>query len=119
MAQWTTVQNNVTLATTTAPGIIQLATDGEVNTGTDTQKAVVPSSLTAWTGSTNISTVGTITSGVWSGTTIVAGKLPSASTTASGIVEVATQTEVNTGTDTLRTVSPATLANATIDGGTF
>lgn len=37
------------------------------------------------------------------------GDEPDASTTVKGIVEVATQTEVNTGTDTLRTVSPSTL----------
>ena len=36
-----------------------------------------------------------------------------ASTTASGIVELATQTEVNTGTDADRAVTPSTLTNAT------
>ncbi len=35
-----------------------------------------------------------------------------ASTTAKGIIEIATQTEVNTGTDTTRAVTPATLKNA-------
>jgi hypothetical protein len=37
-----------------------------------------------------------------------------ASTTVSGVVEIATQAEVDAGTDTERTVSPATLANSPI-----
>jgi len=42
-----------------------------------------------------------------------------ASLTASGTIELAAQTEVNTGTDALRALTPATLAGATLDGGTF
>lgn len=40
-----------------------------------------------------------------------------ASETAQGIIELATQTEVNTGTDTLRAVTPATLAGWAGAGG--
>jgi len=47
------------------------------------------------------------------------GDEPVASATVSGTVELATQTEVNTGTDTGRAVTPATLASASLDGGTF
>ena len=43
------------------------------------------------------------------GTGTNTGDEPDASTTVKGIIEVATQTEVNTGSDTLRSVSPATL----------
>lgn len=39
--------------------------------------------------------------------------VPSASTTAEGKIEIATQAEVNTGTDALRAVTPSTLANYT------
>lgn len=37
--------------------------------------------------------------------------IPAASTTVAGLIEIATQAEVNTGTDTVRAVTPATLAN--------
>jgi len=37
---------------------------------------------------------------------------PSASETVAGVIEIATQTEVNTGTDTVRAVTPATLAGS-------
>jgi hypothetical protein len=47
------------------------------------------------------------------------GDEPVASATVSGTVELATQTEVNTGTDAVRAVTPATLASALLDGGTF
>lgn len=51
-----------------------------------------------------------------SGTVAVA-RLPDASTTAKGIIEIATQGEVNTGTDAVRAVTPDTLANYTGLGG--
>jgi len=106
-------------ATETVAGILEIATSGEVNTGTDNTRAVTPAGLEAWTGSTNITSVGTITTGTWQGTAIDPTYLPSASTTVQGIIEIATQTEVNTGTDNTRTVTPLTLANAVLDGGTF
>jgi hypothetical protein len=40
----------------------------------------------------------------------------SATTTAEGLVEIATQAEVNTGTDTTRSITPATLAGASLGG---
>jgi hypothetical protein len=106
-------------ATESVAGILEIATSGEVNTGTDNTRAVTPAGLAAWTGSTNITTVGTITTGTWQGDAIDSTYLPTASTTVQGIIEIATQTEVNTGTDNTRTVTPLTLANATLDGGTF
>lgn len=63
-------------ATTTTEGIVELATDAETNTGTNATRAVTPAGLTAWTGDTNLVTVGTITNGTWSGTKLVAGKVP-------------------------------------------
>ncbi|MDQ3008701.1 MAG: hypothetical protein M3Q81_03820, partial [bacterium] len=72
-------------------GVIELATQAEVTTGTDTTRAITPATL-----ATRISS---ITS-------------PSAATeTAAGIIELATQAEVTTGTDTTRAVTPATLAS--------
>lgn len=101
-------------ATTSVKGIVQLATNTEVNDGVNASKAVVPSSLEAWTGSAQIAQVGTITSGVWSGTTIAVGKLPAASTAAAGIVELAESSETITGTSTTLAATPSGVAAATL-----
>jgi hypothetical protein len=60
----------------------------------------------------NITATGTIASGVWNGTAIDSAYLTSASTTVSGASELATAAEVNTGTDTGRTVTPDALAGS-------
>ena len=55
-------------ATTTAKGIVELATTGETTTGSDTTRAVTPNGLkNGFTGSENITTLGTIETGVWTG----------------------------------------------------
>jgi len=64
-------------------GLIELATQGQVDTGTDTTRAVTPATL--------------------------AGKV--ATTTAQGITQLATQAEVDAGTVSTKCVTPATLAN--------
>ncbi len=68
--------NNLTIvsASTITSGKIELATQTEVNTGTDAVRSIVPSTLTAWPGSTNIITLGTVASGTWSGTTVAVNK---------------------------------------------
>lgn len=68
-------------ATETDRGTVELATQTEVNTGTDTTRVVTPATLNGRT----------------------------ATETLTGLVELATQTEVITGTDTSRAVTPATL----------
>lgn len=69
-------------ATDTVKGIVELATDTETITGTDTVRAVTPFGLAAVT-----------------------------STTArKGLIEIATEAEVTTGTDSTRAVTPATFA---------
>ena len=61
-------------ASTTVKGIVELATNAEADTGTDTTRAVTPSGLgTAlgnFKGSSNISTLGNITTGTWLSTDI-------------------------------------------------
>jgi len=107
-------------ASTTVQGIIEIATITETNTGTDATRAVSPDGLDGWTGSTQVTTVGTIATGTWQGTAINqaylvgqsgtnTGDEVAATTTTQGIVELATQTEVNTGTDTTRVITPSTL----------
>lgn len=72
-------------ATTTSEGIVELATQAEVNTGTDTARVVTCETL--------------------------AGK--AASETMAGVIEIATQAEVNTGTDDARAVTPDKVAGLT------
>jgi hypothetical protein len=71
--------------------IIELATQVEVDAGTDDFRAVTPLKLTNWAGNA----------------------LPGASETQSGILEIATQVEVDAGTDDFRAVTPLKLANST------
>ena len=75
-------------ATDAVPGIIELATQGEVDTGTDADRAVTPLTLQA-----KITDNAPIT----------------ATDIAEGIIELATQAEVTTGTDATRAVTSATL----------
>ncbi|MCB9811706.1 hypothetical protein H6783_02235 [Candidatus Nomurabacteria bacterium] len=51
-------------------GIAEFATQTEVNTGTDTTRVVRANTLGAWPGTTNLTTLGTITTGTWNGTAI-------------------------------------------------
>ena len=76
----------ISAATSTAQGIVELATDGETTTGTDTTRATTPANVKA-----------AIDARV-------------ASATAAGIVELATDAETTTGTDTTRALTPANLA---------
>lgn len=64
------VTDIVAAASATAAGKVELATDAETNTGTDTTRAITPANLTAWTGDTALVTVGTITTGTWNATDV-------------------------------------------------
>ena len=58
-------------ASTSNKGIVELATTAETTTGTDTARAVTPDGLKdGYQGSTNVTTLGTITTGTWNGTII-------------------------------------------------
>ena len=117
-------------ASTTVKGIIEIATITETNTGTDATRAVSPDGLDGWTGSAQVTTVGTIAAGTWQGTAINqtylvgqsgtnTGDEPTASTTVSGISELATNTEANTGTATDRVLTPANLKSVLGTTGTL
>ena len=117
-------------ASTTVQGIIEIATIAETNTGTDATRAVSPDGLDGWTGSSSITTVGTIAAGTWQGTAINqtylvgqsgtnTGDEPTASTTVAGISELATNTEANTGTATDRVLTPASLKSVLGTTGTL
>ena len=105
-------------ATTTVKGIVELATNAEANAGTPTARAVTPANLQAFTGSSSIVTVGTISTGVWQGTAISTdyiantsgtntGDEPDADTSTKGIVALATLSQASTGTNSTRAVTPA------------
>lgn len=61
-------------ASITVKGIVELATNAEADAGTDTTRAVTPSGLSLalgnFKGSSNISTVGNVTTGTWLSTDI-------------------------------------------------
>ena len=70
--------------------------DGHVRPYSPATKATVGlgsvenTALSTWAGTNKITTVGTITTGTWQGTKIGASYLPTASTTAAGIIQIGT-----------------------------
>jgi hypothetical protein len=124
LADWTTVQNNVDLASTSTVGIASFSSDnfavsaaGEVTVknggiilGTETTGSYNPTVGT----NTNVTTSGinvistlTLTNGVITASSTRT--LPTTTETSLGVIELATQAEVDAGTDTSRAVTPATL----------
>ena len=62
---------NVPTASDSTKGAVELATTAETTTGTDADRAVTPDGLKdGYQGSTNVTTLGTIATGVWQGTAI-------------------------------------------------
>ena len=84
----------------TTAGVIEIATGAETNTGTDATRAVSPDGLDDWTGSAQVTTLGTISSGD------VDAAVSAASVTVAGKVEIATAAETDTWTDATRALSP-------------
>lgn len=79
-------------SSTTASGIVRLATNAEANTGTATNIAITPAALAYYIQQNVPSTV-------------------NASETAKGVIEIATQAETNAGTDNTKAITPAKLAS--------
>ncbi len=84
------IEFDVQSATEDLEGVIEIATQTEVDAGTDTNKAVTPSTLTTYVSDP--------------------ANLPVATEISQGIAEIATQAEVDTGTDDERFVTPLKLA---------
>ena len=106
-------------ASETVKGIAELATQTETNTGTDTGRIVTPATLASYTGITNktpqartISTTAPLTGGgdLSANRTLAVSQ---GSETAQGVLELATDAETQTGTDTARAITPANLAART------
>ncbi len=99
-ANATTALNTANTAQSVANGIDAKATQAQSDASTALSTA---STLSAQKGAANgIATLD-------ANTRVPVAQLPSATTTALGVIELATQTEVNTGTDSERAVTPATL----------
>jgi len=66
----TTITVAGTAASDAAAGVVELATGTETNTGTDATRAVTPDGLDDWTGSAQVTTLGTVSTGTWQGDAI-------------------------------------------------
>lgn len=114
-----------TAASDTATGVVELATDAETQTGTDTARAITPANLTARTatetrtGIVELATDAETQTGTDTARAITPANLAArtATDTRTGVVELATTAEALTGTDTARAVTPAGLAAATLMQG--
>ena len=88
-------------ASTSNKGVVELATSAETNTGTDTNRVVTPDGLEDWEGSEQVTTLGTIATGVWQGDGIASAYLDADTAHLSG-------TQTFTGTKTFdNTISGA------------
>ena len=117
-----THQVRISAATTDTPGVIELATDAEATAGTDTTRAINAKQLAAAKQSAINSAKVTIqtSNGITGGSTTPGNSFTlsgvDALTTAKGVVQLATQAEVNTGTDTSKVITPATLGKGKASG---
>ena len=103
---------NLPDATTTQKGVVELATNAETAAYTSTDRAVTPSNISALRAAANglasLDGTGRVPSSQLP-SSIPGGFLPTASTTQSGIVELATNAEAAAFTDTARAVVPSNL----------
>jgi hypothetical protein len=117
---WSIISGSVPYATETTPGRIQIATEGEVTTGTDATKAVVPAYLKTVIDAIDIPDE--LPSGGSEGQFLGHGlndpewkDLPNASASKAGITEYATEAEVNEGSSELLAVTPKSLGTIKSD----
>lgn len=108
-------------ASDTATGVVELATDAETITGTDTARAVTPANITALVADSSFlekisDQVGAMVTGNTETNIAVTYQdadntldfvVDAASESGAGVVELATTTEATTGTDTARAVTAA------------
>ncbi len=97
---------------------VEAATDSNVFTDADHSKLNGVEALADVTDSANVAAAITATLPLTIDASAVL-DINDASETAVGVVQIASQSEVDAGTDTLKPVTAATLHATTIDGGTF
>jgi hypothetical protein len=108
-----------TPATTTQQGVIELATNAEVQAGTDTTRAITPAGLNACTatqtrtGVIAIASSAEVRAGTDTAKAVTANALNNCTATESrrGVIELATNLEAIGGSDTSRAITPALLAS--------
>lgn len=111
-----TISMGIPDASETVKGIAELATQAETDAGTDALRIITALKLAASTTvvhpARSISTTAPLTGGgdLSANRTFA---VSAASETASGVSELATQAETNTGTDDVRSVTPLKLATST------
>lgn len=128
------IPDSVGAASETVSGIVELATTAETTAGTDAVRAVTPAGLLAVSSTKqplddDLTAIANIVpsdddfiqrkSGVWVKRTVaqvaadlIASSAMAASDTQKGVVELATNAETLAGTDTVRAVTPASMASA-------
>ena len=90
----TTITVDGETASATNAGIVELATTAETTTGTDAARAVTPDGLKdGYQGSTNVTTLGTIATGVWNGTAIASAYIAGDAITGAKIADDAIDSE--------------------------
>lgn len=107
--------NSVTV-TLGAPSTITQSTINQVMTNSHTHGLSFREVASPATSGNEISFIDTISQGVDGGISATKKTVRSASTTQTGVVQLATQNEVNTGTDTKKVITPATLGKGKASG---
>jgi hypothetical protein len=116
-SSWKRLALDIEDASTTVAGLIELATNAEVQAGTDAVRAVTPASLNACTATTSRTGVIELATDaeVQAGTDAVRAVTPAglnactATTSRSGVIELATQAETDAGSDGTRAITPNSL----------
>ena len=100
----------VSASSATAQGVVELATDAETLTGTDTTRATTPANIVAKLTDIDLNTTAPLTGGgnLSADRTLA---VSAATTAAAGVSELATLAETDAHSDTVRTVTPSGLAN--------
>lgn len=114
IAEYESLDITVNAATESLAGTAEIATQVETDTGTDDARFVTPLKLATWSKAPTTNQKAALAG---TGTPNATNKYVTSDTVASdttqGIIELATQAEVNTGTDAARAVTPATLSSWT------
>ena len=114
---WYTKSSDEPAASATVSGVVELATDAETITGTDTARAVTPANIQAKVagatvkGIVELATDAETITGTDTARAVTPANIQAkvAGAAAKGIVELATDAETITGTDTARAVTPANI----------
>lgn len=85
----------------TVRGTSEIATVAETNTGTDPARAVSPDGLDGWTGSVQVTTLGTIATGTWEGTTVAVNQGGTGATALDDILGTTDEISVAGGANTI------------------